>query len=328
MTQDVLTDVFQTLRVSGAAYTRFEAHAPWAVDVEAGDAVRFYAVLAGDCRLQVADSQPVTLSPGDLVVVPHPARHTLGSDVIASSRYPQSVLEAQGTSSLARSLRSVSGEAATSREGRGERYSVVSGRFSFEASARQHWWPLLPEVIAVRDRAHTLPWLESTLRFIASESDLDRPGTQTLVMRLTDLLVFQVIREYLAAAAPQDTGSPSWLAALNEPQIGSALALLHESPQQPWTVARLARKVGMSRSAFAARFVRLVGEPPLHYLTRLRMQKAAALLRDGWDATAGVAEQVGYVSDTAFCKAFKRAFGQSPGAYRRAAKNTPEPQAA
>lgn len=321
MTQDVLTDVFQTLRVSAAEYARFEAHAPWAVDVRSGGVVRFYAVLAGDCRLEVAESTPVTLLPGDLVVLPHPVRHTLGSGAIANSSYPESVLDAQGLSALTRSLRSVSSEGTTS-------YSVVSGRFSFEESARQHWWPLLPSVIAVRDRAHTLPWLESTLRFIASESDLKRPGTQTLVMRLTDLLVFQVIREYLAAAAPQDTGGPSWLSALSEPQIGGALALLHENPQEPWTVARLARKVGMSRSAFAARFVRLVGEPPLHYLTRLRMQKAAALLRDGWDATAGVAEQVGYVSDTAFCKAFKRAFGQSPGAYRRAAKNTPEPQAA
>ena len=327
MTQDVLTDVFQTLRVSGAQYARFEAHAPWAVDVRSGGVVRFYAVLAGDCRLEVQGSAPVTLAPGDLVVLPHPVRHTLraGASVAGGatthSIYPESVFEPQGLSALTRSLRSVSHDGALSN-------SIVSGRFSFEESARQHWWPLLPSVIAVRDRAHTLPWLESTLRFIASEADLQRPGTQTLVMRLTDLLVFQVIREYLAAAAPQDSQSPSWLSALSEPQIGGALALLHETPQEAWTVARLARKVGMSRSAFAARFVRLVGEPPLHYLTRLRMQKAAALLRDGWDATAGVAEQVGYVSDTAFCKAFKRAFGQSPGAYRRAAKNTPEPQAA
>jgi AraC-like DNA-binding protein len=283
--------------------------------------VRFYAVLAGEARLEVADAAPVTLSGGDLVVLPHPVQHTLSSRVSPSSSYPESVLESQGLTALTRSLRSVSNDTAF--------YDcIVSGRFSFEPSARQHWWPLLPPVIAVRDRAHTLPWLESTLRFIASESDMQRPGTQTLVMRLTDLLVFEVIREYLAAAAPQDAGGPSGLSALSEPQIGTALALLDESPQEAWTVARLARKVGMSRSAFAARFVRLVGEPPLHYLTRLRMQKAAALLRDGWDATAGVAEQVGYVSDTAFCKAFKRAFGQSPGAYCRAAKNTPEPQAA
>src|SRR6187399_322386 len=248
MTQDVLTDVFQTLRVSGAEYARFESHSPWAVDVRSVGVVRFYAVLAGDCRLELGDDTPLMLSPGDLVVLPHPVPHTIRSGASAHSMYPESVLESQGLSGLLGSSGSsgssglsLSGLPGLSRPGRlapnedPASHCIISGRFSFEQSARQHWWPLLPSVIAVRGRAHTLPWLESTLRFIASESDSQRPGTQTLVTRLTDLLMFQVIREYLVAAVPQDTGSPSWLAALSEPQIGAALAMLHENPQEVWT---------------------------------------------------------------------------------------------
>src|SRR5690606_29215555 len=197
---------------------------------------------------------------------------------------------------------------------------LVSGRIAFVQSGHQHWWPLLPPLMAMRGRSHALPWLESTLRFIASEADSGQLGAESLVTRLTDLLVLQVIREHLVNLDASSLQAPSWLAALSEPQIGAALALLHERAGQAWTVAALARCVGMSRSAFAARFVRLVGEPPLYYLTRVRMQKAAAMLRDGWVSTAQIAESVGYVSDTAFCKAFKRAFGQSPGAYRRQVK--------
>lgn len=322
MAQDVLTDVFQTMRVSGAEYSRFEATAPWVIDVRATQVVRFYAVLAGECQLTREGALPLRLAPGDLVVLPRSTVHTLSSGGPAKIAYPESALDARGLGG--EWPRSFDSEVS----GGGDRYCIVSGRFSFDTAQEQQWWPLLPEVIAVRGRAHTLPWLESTLHFIASESGSPRPGTRTLVTRLSDLLVFQVIREYLASLSTAGAEGPSWLAALSEPQIGAAMAAIHESPEQAWTVRCLARKVGMSRSAFAARFARLVGEPPLHYLTRVRMQKAAALLRDSWAATAEVADQVGYVSDTAFCKAFKRAYGQSPGAYRRMAKAAPHVEAA
>ena len=322
MTQDVLTDVLQTLRVGRAQYGSFQSDRPWAVHVRPSDTVRFYALLAGSCLLELEGASGLPLSAGDLVVLPHGTRHTLKGDQQSPVACHESVLEHTWRTSPAQ-LGSPAGAS-----GAGEFIRLVSGRFNFEEPHHKHWWTLLPSVVAMRNRAHTLPWLESTLRFIESESDAQRPGAQTVVSRLTDLLVLQVIREHLTSLEAQDTASSGWLSALVEPQIGAALALLHERPAQAWTVQNLARQVGMSRSAFAARFTRLVGEPPLHYLTRVRMAKAAVLLRDTRSATAAIADSVGYVSDTAFCKAFKRAFGQSPGAYRRMAKAAPSQRAA
>jgi AraC-like DNA-binding protein len=152
---------------------------------------------------------------------------------------------------------------------------------------------------------------------LACETSSERPGAQTVVSRLADVIFIQIVRGHLASLGGQGTG---WLAALADPQVGAALSLLHRSPETAWTVQALAQHVAMSRSAFAARFTRLVGDPPLHYLTRWRMQKAAGLLREGHSTIAQVAEAVGYDSEAAFSKAFKRAQGAAPGAYRRASR--------
>lgn len=322
MKQDVLADVLQTLRVGRAQYGSFQSDRPWAIHVRPSDTVRFYALLGGSCHLELEGETGITLTRGDLVVLPHGTRHTLKGDEQAPLACHESVLEHTW------SPRNAHGGPPTAASDRRELIRLVSGRFTFEEPYHRHWWTLLPSVITMQNRSHTLPWLESTLRFIESESDARRPGAQTVVSRLTDLLVLQVIREHLTSLQAEGTASSGWLAALVEPQIGTALALLHERPAQAWTVQNLARQVGMSRSAFAARFTRLVGEPPLHYLTRVRMAKAAVLLRDTRSATAEIADRVGYVSDTAFCKAFKRSFGQSPGAYRRMVRVAPSQRAA
>jgi AraC-like DNA-binding protein len=156
------------------------------------------------------------------------------------------------------------------------------------------------------------------LQFIAWEVAAGKPGAHTVVSRLADILFIQIVRGYLAGLPEDATG---WLGALKDQQIGAALTLIHQNPERDWTVLALAEQVAMSRSAFAARFNRIVGEPPLHYLTRWRMQKAAGLLREGQASLAEIAEQVGYDSEAAFSKAFKRAIGSAPGAYRRAARD-------
>ena len=135
-----------------------------------------------------------------------------------------------------------------------------------------------------------------------------------VIARLADVLFIQIVRGHLASLPVDGSG---WLGALADAQIGAALGHIHQSPEQDWTVQSLASKVAMSRSAFASRFMRLVGEPPLSYVTRWRMQKAASMLRDGKQTLAQVAAQVGYDSEAAFSKAFKRAVGSAPGAYRR-----------
>lgn len=159
-----------------------------------------------------------------------------------------------------------------------------------------------------------MQWLEANLQFVASEMASGLPGAQTVVSRLADILFVQAIRAYLAESGARSKG---WLRGLLDPQIGHALALMHQRPEAPWTVQSLAADVGMSRSAFAARFTDLVEESPLVYLTRWRMSRASTLLR-GTSGIAEVATKVGYDAESAFSKAFKRWMGKAPGAYRRA----------
>jgi AraC-like DNA-binding protein len=159
-------------------------------------------------------------------------------------------------------------------------------------------------------------WLEATLRLLAWETREVRPGTETIVSRLTDVIFVQVLRAWIESL-PEGEGG--WMGALRDRRIGAALAHLHRSPEADWSNASLAQKVGMSRSRFAARFTALVGEPPLSYLTRWRLETAARLLREGELGLGEISERVGYRSEAAFSKAFRRRFGTPPGAYRRSA---------
>ena len=176
----------------------------------------------------------------------------------------------------------------------------------------------LPPVVHVKgDAGTTVRWLEANLQFVASEMASGEPGFETIVSRLADILVVQAVRAHVAQTGG---GCKGWLRALIDPQIGRALSLIHEKPEDDWTVESLASKVGMSRSAFAARFAQLVEEPPLTYLTRWRMQKASRLLETSPAGVAEVAKRVGYDAEAAFSKAFKRWIGVAPGAYRRRAE--------
>ena len=162
------------------------------------------------------------------------------------------------------------------------------------------------------DAGTTVRWLEANLQFIASEMASGEPGFETIVSRLADILVVQAVRAHVAQTGG---GCKGWLRTLIDPQIGRALSLIHEKPEDDWTVESLASKVGMSRSAFAARFAQLVEERP--YLTRWRMQKASRLLETSPAGVAEVAKRVGYDAEAAFSKAFKRWIGVAPDAYRR-----------
>jgi AraC-like DNA-binding protein len=305
---DVLTDVLQTVRVRAACYGRFELGAPWGVRVPAGENAAFHVVLQGNCWLEIEGNEPVALGSGDLVALPHGHEHVL-RDKQGSRAYPfHEVVQEQ----------LCEGDRVVQFGGDGSLTTLVSGRIEFEDRRHNPLLGVLPPFIPlVGDKGRGVPWLESTLKFIACEAASGRPGAQTVISRLADVLFIQIVRGHLSSLSDE---SPGWLRALSEPQIGSALSLVHQAPERNWTVASLASRVGMSRSAFASRFTRLVGEPPLHYLTRWRMQKAAGMLRDGHSTLAEIARQVGYESEAAFSKAFKRAIGTAPGAYRRAAR--------
>jgi len=305
---DVLTDVLETLRARGACYARIGAAAPWGLEMPVGDIAVFHLILEGSCILRMEGHEDVELEGGDLVALPHGLPHELISGPKARSQSIMDLIEKLGEH----------GPVSLEIGERGERAVFVCGKIVFEDPAGHPLLAALPRVVLLRGGATTLvEWLDPTLRFIASEAVSTRPGAQTVVSRLADILFVQIVRVHLATVA---LGASGWLGVLADTQIGAALGFIHESPGRNWMVQSLAASAGMSRSAFAVRFNRLVGEPPLHYLTRWRMQKAQRLLRDDRATLADVAARVGYDSEAAFSKAFKRAVGAAPGVYRRRAR--------
>lgn len=305
---DVLTDVLQTVRVSSVCYGRVELTAPWGLEVGSSPAASFHVVLRGNCWLEV-DGRPeaVPLTSGDLFALPHGHRHVL-RDAPDTKAQPLDELIGACGGALGGTLRVGTGLGAPS--------TLVCGAFEFEDRRHNPLLSVLPPLVLIRgEDGRAVQWLEPTLQFMACEAASGRPGARTVISRLADILFIQIVRGFLSSTPETRRG---WLRALTEPQIGSALSLIHQNPQHPWTVAELAAKVGMSRSTFAGRFAELVGEPPLHYVTRWRMQKAAALLREGAATLGDIADRVGYESEAAFSKAFKRWVGTAPGAYRKA----------
>lgn len=170
----------------------------------------------------------------------------------------------------------------------------------------------LPPVIRITpDAGEAVPSFRQNLQFISREIDSARPGAQLVLTRMADVIFVEVLRAYIESL-PE--GTEGFLGALREEQMAAALGLMHQRPEEPWTVARLADEVGLSRSAFAARFAELVGEPPLGYLTRLRMQRASVLLREGATLTKA-SQMTGYASEASFSYAFRQWAGVAPGAY-------------
>src|SRR5262245_697665 len=296
----------ETLRVRGSVFCRSELRAPWGMSLQARGVAHFHAVERGRCVLRLRGMrQPVHLEAGDLVMVPHDRGHVLSEPEVVSPRAMIAVEELDSKASCRYLCNS----------GRGAETRLICGAFRFE---RDHVHPLLsllPPLIHLESADGQMPkWLEATVRLLAAETRAPRAGTETIVTRLTDVIFVQLLRAW---AERLPVGKGGWLGALRDPQIGAALGLIHRETHRPWTVATLAKAVGSSRSPFAARFRELVGEPPLIYLTRWRMQSAAGLLDEGRLTVAEIAERVGYESLPAFSKAFKRRTGRSPSSWRR-----------
>jgi AraC-like DNA-binding protein len=192
---------------------------------------------------------------------------------------------------------------------------MVCGAVRFDHPAAQHLVKLLPRMICI-DVASSphMDWINSTLRFMAAEAQELRPGGEAVITRLADILVVQTIRAWLEQDPVAQTG---WLGALQHKQIGRAISLIHRDPARGWTLTSLAAEVAMSRSAFAARFTELVGEPAMHYAARWRMNLAVTWLKEDDAPLCHLASRLGYDSEAAFSRAFKRFIGVSPGAIRR-----------
>lgn len=302
---DPLGETLHQLRLTGTLYCRSELTAPWGVELPPLDnCMMFHIVTSGHCWLEVKGEQPRLLQQGSLVLVPHGNGHSI-------SHHP---------GELAVPLFDIPVEKLSDRYevmrygGTGELTQLTCCVVRFDHIAGQKLLSLLPKVLHINSWLDDEDnWLQSTLRFIAREAKELRPGGETVITHLADILIIQAIRSWIDTAPEASQG---WLAALRDIQVGRALAMIHREPQKEWSVALLAKEVGMSRSGFSARFTTLVGESAMRYLTHWRMQLAHAQLQETSDSLSVLADRLGYQSEAAFCRAFKRVFGVPPGSIR------------
>jgi AraC-like DNA-binding protein len=292
--------------MSGAFYCRSELSAPWALALPpAQGCLSFHVVTAGHCWLAIEGERPRLLGPGDLALVPHGEGHRLLSEPGAPAAGIHE-LHHERVSERYAILRHGGGGPAT---------NLVCGAVRFDHPAARHLVRLLPRTIHVEASiSPDADRIQNTLRFMAAEAEELRPGGETIVTRLADILVIQAIRSWIERDPAAQSG---WLGALQDEQIGRAISLIHGDPARAWTLASLAREAAMSRSTFAARFSQLVGEPAKQYLTRWRMQVAHDWLATEDVTLDALAGRLGYRSTAAFSRAFKRFAGMAPGAARR-----------
>ena len=314
-TPDPLGETFHLLQLTGTLYCRAELTAPWAIDMPPlKGCMMFHIITSGHAWLEIEGADPLRLQAGSLTLVPHGVGHRIYSDSQARTEALFNIPVEQ-VSERYEVMRYGGAEG-----GGGEFTHGMCGVVRFDHVAAQRLIERLPPMLQIdtwsEDEAS---WLQSTLRFIAKEAAALRPGGETVITRLADILVIQALRAWLDTAPEAKLG---WLAALRDPQIGKALALMHRTPEREWSVQALGSAVAMSRSAFSARFTALTGESAMQYLTQWRMQLARTHLQSSQESLNQVAMRFGYQSEAAFCRAFKRMFGVSPGSVRGTANAT------
>ncbi len=326
---DALSDVLKTIRLEGAVYLNAEFTAPWCVQAEYGlTAIRrrlpgadhvafFHFFVQGGCKVPMPGGGELEVREGDLLLFPHGDRQVqlMGSDLRVAPVDGNTVID---------DVALASGEVFALRHGGGGTATrVICGFVGCTRSVSRPLFDALPPVlrIPVGDEPASAMLLE-LLRAGVRESAASRPGAQSLLAKLSELMFVEALRRYVASLPP---GGHGWLAGVRDLHVGRALAAMHADPGRAWTVEELARAAALSRSALAERFGELVGEPPIQYLMRWRLALAAQALRSGGEPIARVAERSGYESVAAFTRAFKREFGVPPAAWRDAVPGAPAP---
>ena len=313
---DVLSEVLKLVKLEGAIYYNAEFTEPWGFRAPpscvlaphftpAGSHVIIYHLLTegrGFAGLEFGKRIPLTA--GDVVIFPHGDPHILGNGAQVEPVDQEHELHrifAQGLK-LARG------------GGGGEVTKFVCGYMSCDPQLSRVFLAGLPTMLKVNVRSGPAGrWLENSIRFSVEEADASRAGGEAVMAKLFEVLFVETLRHYISELPPAQTG---WLAGSRDPQVGKVLGLLHRHPARPWTIADLAQEVGLSRSVLAERFRHYLGEPPMSYLTRWRLQLGAQMLKSSSRSVAEVAAEVGYESEAAFNRAFKREYGTPPARFR------------
>ncbi|MCW5982056.1 MAG: AraC family transcriptional regulator [Bryobacteraceae bacterium] len=322
---DAFSEILSGVKLSGALYFNAEFTAPWGVAAPpsrelapalapgAPHLVIYHFVIDGRAFAHTADGQSTMLEPGDVVIFPHGDAHVLTSEARP--------VESRQTSAIVRKimerdltlLRIGGGGAAT---------RFVCGYMACDPQLSRPILTGLPPVFRVNVRTDPSGyWLESSILHLVEEAASGRVGSEAMLAKLSEALFVDTLRRYVASLPDEQTG---WLAGARDPVVGRSLGLMHGRVNHPWTIADLAREVGLSRSALVERFTRYLSEPPMTYLTRWRLQLAARALTRTPKGVAEIAAEVGYESEAAFNRAFKREFGLPPARYRRERKPPPD----
>ena len=319
MSADALSDVLRAVKLTGAVFVTVDVSPPWSAPVpsattlapiimpSAQHLISYHLVTEGSCWAVPGEGAPVRLEVGDVIVFPGGDPHVLCSDPRVSRG---AKFDMRRIKPAVQWPYRIVGE----RKGP-DRLGIICGFLGCDVRPFNPLLAALPRIMVVSDRSGAEDgWLGQFMRLAISEATDKRAGGESVLGRLSELMFVEAVRRHLNSLPAEQTG---WLAGLRDQFVGRALTLLHSNPAHPWTLDALAREVGLSRSSIAERFLHFVGQPPMHYLTHWRMQMAAGLLSSGATNVATIAEHVGYESEAAFSRAFKKLVGAPPAAWRR-----------
>lgn len=316
---DALSDVLRVVHLTGGVFLHAHFFAPWCLSARvapehcapnlgpASHLILYHYVVEGDFRIRVegVGGEDLVISAGEVVLLPRNDLHLIGSDLSLPPVQGRDIIRPSKDGGL-NSIHH-GGEGAPTR--------IICGYLGCASAEGNPVISTLPPLLKLNvEQGGAGEWIRSTFQYAAEEVSAGRPGSGTVLAKLSELLFVEAVRHYAETLPDNQTG---WLAALREPFVARALALLHGDITRRWTVDDLGREVGLSRSALGDRFIRMIGVPPMHYLANWRMQVASQVLRTTNSSLAQVAEAVGYDSEAAFSRAFKKAIGAAPATWRR-----------
>ena len=321
---DAFSEILSGVKLNGAVFFTAEFSAPWGFTTPASKMmaakvapwaahlVLYHLLIEGGAVVEMEDGQTIILAPGDVVIFPHGDPHHMSSGKSARPPFPNYGITAKIKSRDLSPLRAGGG---------GDVSRFVCGYMTCDPQLSRPILEGLPPAFKVNVRTDASGhWLESSILHLVEESVSGRVGSEAMLAKLSEALFVDTLRRFVGSLPEQQRG---WLAGARDPVVGKSLGLLHSRIAHPWTIADLADEVGISRSALVERFTRYLSEPPMTYLTRWRLQLAAGSLAKTSRGVADIAADIGYESEAAFSRAFKREFGQPPGRYRSEHRSSP-----
>ncbi|SAK68797.1 AraC family transcriptional regulator [Caballeronia hypogeia] len=322
MSHDILSDVLRTVRLRGALFFHVSGNRDWAAEAppareiasivmpDCEHVMEYHVVTHGNCWGAIIGEAPVRLASGDIIVFPHGDAHVISS-APGIRAAPDADPLAKKIEQLPFSLTFDARDDPSPADG--YETALVCGFLGCDLRPFNPLIATLPRLLHLRETAEH-GWISHFMHQAVAESRHKRPGGEAMLERMSEMMFVDAVRRYVDVLPDESRG---WLAGLRDRFVGRALAVMHDAPAHEWTVEELGERVGLSRSALHERFVDMIGLPPMQYLVNWRMQVAAGLLRNSNSTIAAIAQDVGYASEAAFIRAFKRQVGTPPATWRR-----------